>query len=274
MSDFAAVLASTAIMPVYCDERVAVYHGDSRAILPRIRPGERWADLFLTDPPYDEKTHAGARTNPNWRLSGGNEGAKLIEFDSVEFAQLREDFAMMGRCARGWIASFLDYRHAVYLEDDPPEGVRVVRQGVWVKPNAAPQFSGDRPAQGWERIVVSDGNPDGEGEREWDTILLSHKLGGRMQMYQKVVSKAVWTANIAPKPRGRKRHKAEKPVPLCCDLIMQFCPPGGIVVDPFAGSMAVAEAAIRTGRKAIVIERDVEWVEVGIKRLTTISGVF
>ncbi len=265
------------VAPVYNDERVAIYHGDSRSILPLIRPGERWADMFLTDPPYDEKTHDGARTNPNWKMSGGNEGAKLIHFDPVTIEQLRSDFAMMGRAAKGWIASFLDYRHAVYLEDVPPEGVRFVRQGVWIKPNAAPQFSGDRPAQGWERIVVLDGNPEGEeveGEADWATIALLHKVGGRMQMYQKVVSKAVWTANLAPKPKGRKRHPAEKPVPLLCQLVMQFSPNGGIVVDPFGGSMAVAEAAIRMGRKAVIIERDIEWVEIGIKRLQGLTGVY
>lgn len=267
------MMTDVACVPVYRDERVEVYEGDSRSILPRIRPSERWVDLFLTDPPYDEKTHEGARTNPNWATSGGQEGPKLIHFDSVTFDQLRADFAMMGALAKGWIASFVDYRHAVYLEDDPPEGVRFVRQGVWVKPNAAPQFSGDRPAQGWERIALLDGNPDGDGD-DWETIALLHKIGGRMQMYQKVVSKAVWTENIAPKPRGRKRHKAEKPIPLLCKLINQFCPPGGTVVDPFGGSFAVAEAAIRTGRKCVVLELDPEWVEIGIARCRGISGVY
>ena len=48
----------------------------------------------------------------------------------------------------------MDYRQAVPLLDDPPFGLRGIRFGIWVKPNGAPQFTGDRPASGWEAIGI------------------------------------------------------------------------------------------------------------------------
>lgn len=53
---------------------------------------------------------------------------------------------------------------------------------------------------------------------------------------------------------GRAVHPTQKPVAIVEPLIINACPPGGVVLDPFAGSGTTAAAAMRLGRNAILIE--------------------
>ena len=66
---------------------------------------------------------------------------------------------------------------------------------------------------------------------------------------------------------GGRLHPTEKPVPLLKYLTELFSRPGDTVLDPFAGSASMGEAAIATGRKAILVERDEEFFEKGSTRL-------
>jgi len=53
---------------------------------------------------------------------------------------------------------------------------------------------------------------------------------------------------------GRAIHESEKPIGIVSPLIEYGCPPGGLVVVPFAGSGAELEAARMLGRPAIGVE--------------------
>jgi site-specific DNA-methyltransferase (adenine-specific) len=57
-----------------------------------------------------------------------------------------------------------------------------------------------------------------------------------------------------PKVRNSGAHKCAKPVELMSQIVRLFVPEGGVVLDPFAGSGPVGEAAKTTGRKAVLIE--------------------
>ena len=52
-----------------------------------------------------------------------------------------------------------------------------------------------------------------------------------------------------------------------CQMINNYCPPGALVVDSTAGTLKTAIAALRTGRRCIVIEKDQDLVPVATKRL-------
>lgn len=58
-------------------------------------------------------------------------------------------------------------------------------------------------------------------------------------------------------PGSRDRiHNCQKPLPMLRDMIETSCRPGGLVLDPFAGSGSTGIAAIQTGRRALLIEQD------------------
>lgn len=67
--------------------------------------------------------------------------------------------------------------------------------------------------------------------------------------------------------RKETKHPAAFPVSLVEDHLKTWCPPGGIVLDPFFGSGTTGVAAKRLGFKFIGIERESEYVEIASRRI-------
>lgn len=216
-----------------------VVHGDGMELL-RARP-DRSAGLVLTDPPYDPRTHEGARTN---REGAGDKSPILFAPFSEE--QVRELAREACRVTRAWVVMTLEYRMAVHLEDDPPPGVRFVRLGIWDKlRTGAPQKSGDRPGMGYEAVAIL--HRDDVGRMRWN----GH---GRDAVFRHAVV--------------RGGHPTEKPVGLGVELVRLFSDPGDEVIDPFCGSGAFLEAAKVEGRRAVGVELDLAWARRAARRLS------
>lgn len=66
---------------------------------------------------------------------------------------------------------------------------------------------------------------------------------------------------------GRAIHPTEKPGEVLNHLIRYGCPPGGLVLDPCAGSGSTAVAAHAAGRRAVLIEADEAYCERAAHRL-------
>lgn len=223
--------------PYYEQDGIQIYHGDCREVLAALPPDS--VDLTLTDPPFSEETHQGARTDIN---------TKLVDFASMSIGDIRDVFAAVGTLTKRWTVSFIDWRHLVQLEQSPPANLRFVRFGIWDKPNGAPQFTGDRPATGWEAVA------------------LFHRVGGKMR-WNGGGHRAVWTCE---KINGA--HRTEKPLPLIKRLMDLFSEPGELVLDPFMGSGTTLRAAKDLGRRAIGCEVEERWCEHAADRLR--QGVF
>lgn len=178
-------------LPDGCD----IVHGDAFEFLRGCEDGR--FDHTVTDPPYTERTHAGAR--------GARPGVEftpvpIITFDSIDDAAFLVLCRELVRVTKRWVVMTCDWRHAAVAEDDGR--VPVVRTGVFVKPDAAPQFSGDRPGTGWEAVLIL----HREGRKKWN--------GGGHH--------AVWTY---PVERGN-RHMTQKPLAMIRKWVRQFTDPG------------------------------------------------
>lgn len=68
-------------------------------------------------------------------------------------------------------------------------------------------------------------------------------------------------------PPSKRKHPAEKPVDLLADIIKETTPPGGIVLDPFAGSGSTLVAAKCEGFGFIGIEMEDEYVNIARERV-------
>lgn len=68
-----------------------------------------------------------------------------------------------------------------------------------------------------------------------------------------------YTAKADKLDRIGSKHPTVKPVDLMQWLCRLITPPGGVVLDPFAGSGSTGEAAWREGFRAILVEREEEY---------------
>ena len=87
----------------------------------------------------------------------------------------------------------------------------------------------------------------------------------------------VWSApGLAQFGRGRKEalrlHPTVKPVSLLTDALLDTSRPGGIVLDPFAGSGTLLLAAHRTHRVGRAIELNPCYVDVAVARMEALTG--
>ena len=227
----------------YEDGMVQLHHGDAWALLEGL--AEASVDAVITDPPYDARTHGMAKSNSTKATAGGRAlSGSRAEFDSMSYEDHRRLFVKLGRITRGWVVSTLPTSTAFRFEMDPPEGLRVLRVGVWVKTNPMPIISADRPALGWEPIVCmlrEDVKPFWFG-------------GGK-------------TINhVGPTSQG-SGHPTQKPIELVRRLVRSFSQPGNLILDPFAGSGTTLRAAADEGRRAIGYEAREDYCELSAARL-------
>lgn len=81
-----------------------------------------------------------------------------------------------------------------------------------------------------------------------------------------------YSAKADADDRLQSKHPTVKPVDLMAYLIRLVTPPGGTVLDPFAGSGSTGMAAMREGFNAVLIEREAAYVADIRRRVAHVSG--
>lgn len=218
----------SAIVTRQLSDHVTLHLGDCRDLL---REPDA-ADVIITDPPYDRTTHRGARTAKSL-------GASTIDFDSMDADELVALADQFCAAAKRWVVMTCDWQHAARLASI---STNLIRLGVWVKPNAAPQFTGDRPGMGWEAVAVL----HRRGRKRWN--------GGGHH--------AVWHC-----PVERGGHPTQKPVRLVEEWVRLFSEEDETVLDPFMGSGTTGVACVRHGRRFIGVERDPKYFDLACRRI-------
>lgn len=234
--------------------RFAVVCGDNAEVLPTL--ADKSVAHVITDPPYSEKVHKAARSGAMVAEPGKGEAAYFRTTD-LGFAHLAPELRSfiareIGRLAARWSLVFCDVEGSgAWAEDIQAYGTNYVRTGAWVKIGCTPQFTGDRPATGFEAIVI--GHRAKAGRYRWN--------GGGTH--------AVWSYPIVLDRGGHQNrvHTTQKPLDLMLRLVELFTDPGEIILDPFCGSGTTGVAALRLGRRFIGIERDETYAAAAIARL-------
>ncbi len=133
--------------------------------------------------------------------------------------------------------------------------------------------SGERKASGsyGTQPVIRGGQWNAKGERRGQTTPSAYTdTGGASRFFY--VAKASRSERQAGVDGEGNRHPTVKPLALCRYLARLVCPPGGIVLDPFAGSGSIGIAAGQEGFQYIGIERDPEYVDIAQRRLAWWTG--
>lgn len=103
---------------------------------------------------------------------------------------------------------------------------------------------------------------------------MKHRKGG-MNKGSYSVSRERWMKSIfsckvnrAKSGKSTRKHPTEKPMKICKKVIGFSCPPGGVVLDCFAGSGSTLVAAKVLGRHYIGCEIEEKFYNMAIKRLS------
>jgi len=170
--------------------------------------------VSLADPPYFEQTDQG------FRSGSAPDEYRGFGFEPLTIEIARQLAAQYARITKRWTILFSDdYGARVWPDILVAAGLEYIRTGVWVR-KGAPQMCGDRPACGWEPILIA--HP--KGRKSWHG-------GGK---------DAVW---MFPIVQGAQRcHPTQKPLALMRALVSDFTDPGELVLD---SHMAAEQRASR-----------------------------
>lgn len=224
--------------PYYEDDAVTLYCGDFRELLPAVLDRHGVPDLTLTDPPYGETSLAWDRWPAGW--PSVIPGRSMWVFGSMRM--------------------FLDHRAEF---DD----WKLSQDAVWEKPQG-PGFTTDRLRRVHEHALhwyrgdwgsvhhetprVGAVRPGKQVERAASSKMTYGERGSSTYIDdgQRLLRSVIYSPNM----HGRAINETEKPAGLVESLLIYGCPPGGLVLDVFAGGCSTLVAARASGRRAVGIE--------------------
>lgn len=230
-----------------------IIHGDALRVLHDMPDAS--VDAVITDPPYSSggmvRGDRTQDTHTKYVQTDSKSGAALAEFTGDNRDQRAYGYwsalwlseALRITKPGGALVVFTDWRQLPTTTDAVQAGGWVWRGIVpWYKPNG--RRTQGRFANNCEYVVWGTA-----GARDVDAI--PGALDGFFQ---------------ANSPRDRE-HITQKPLEIMRRLV-QICPRGGCVVDPFAGSGTTGVAAVIEGREFIGIEMSEHYHRVASERVT------
>lgn len=220
---------------------VELIHGDCMEVLSSLPSGS--IDAVVTDPPY-------AQTSLKWD--------RWVDGWPAEVARVLKPSGSMW--VFGTMRMFLDRR-------DEFADWRFAQDIVWEKHNGS-SFHADRFRRvheqavqfyrgAWSdifkgKVVTMDATAK-TVRRKTRPTHMGNIDAGNYESHDggpKIMRSVIY----ARSQHGSAIHPTQKPEAIIEPLILNSCPPGGVVLDPFAGSGTTGYVAQRFGRSAIMIE--------------------
>jgi len=233
-----------------------LYEGDCLDILPAM-PCQS-VDAIITDPPYSSGgLHKAARSRDPVK--------KYVQTGTRRFYLTFSGDHMDQRSWQFWMLLWL--RHAVRLLK--PGG----RFYMFIDWRQLPSATDLVQAAGitWRGIIPWD---KGRGTRAPHTGYHRHQceyvIFGTLGDVGRADGRGPFEGCLRCSVPSNKLHPTEKPVAILRELV-RAVPPGGVVLDPFAGSGSTLVAAVSEGYRAIGIEREPEYCDIIRKRMAELQ---
>jgi site-specific DNA-methyltransferase (adenine-specific) len=238
--------------------RWAVVNAKCEDFLPLLP--DKSVDHCISDPPYSAKQHANVRSAKRNELPDvadfGCRTRRVVDlgFDHLRPALRRKVAGECFRAVKRWSMFFADVESCwLWRLSCEAAGLEYARTVLWHRIGGAPQFTGDKPAAGFETITVVH-QKERHGKKRWNG-------GGKAGVYESPI-----VANRLGQ-RGSRVHETQKPLDLMVELVTDFTDPDELVVDPFCGSATTGAACLRLGRRFIGIEQRADHAATSSDRL-------
>lgn len=227
---------------------VDIIQGHAMEVMP-LMPDQS-VDLVIADPPYNVTSLKWDKWVPGWP----DEVRRLLKPSGSIWV-----FGTMRMFMR-------------YLEEF--KGWKLSQDIVWEKHNGTGLFN-DRFRRVHETVCHFYAGPWGNVYRD-----PQYTMDAKKRTIRKPERPAQWMGRTGPTfyqtedggPRlmrsvifarsehRRALHPTQKPVDIVEPILLYSCPPGGLVLDPFAGSGTTGVVARENGRNAVLIEIDPEYI--------------
>jgi DNA modification methylase len=224
----------------YQSDKATLYHADALDALVEIP--RKSVGLLATDPPYGVKWQSGL--GKNFDILTGDDGSLDVP-------------AILGVYVRH---ALMEARH-VYVFGYSPDRL------------ATPLCLGGTATLIWDKGQVGPGDLSAPWGPQHEVITFggyyqskANRSKGYGQLSARLRSGSVIRVT-RKNSREVNRHPTEKPVGLMRILIESSSHIGDTVLDPFAGSGSTLVAAVLSGRKAVGVEIDRQYIDVAIERL-------
>ena len=237
--------------PAVLPDAVIIEHGNSTEHLPA-----NTFNAIITDPPYGI-SHYGGVTKVGDQIVTADFDADDA-WDSVDPAQFLDTlYGWIEEWERllkpgGSVIAFCDRALVSHMWDAMKRvGLKPKQILVWEKTNPSPAgFARRNLLSATEFMVwaVAPGAPYTFNEVDgWDrrNVIVTPIIGGREKI----------------------DHPTQKPLAVMTKLVALTTNPGDLVLDPFGGSGSTADAALRLGRRAHLIEQNIDYVRLAQARL-------
>lgn len=238
--------------------------GDSLTVLRQIK--SKSIDLIFADPPY------------NINKDFGNNKDKWDSVkDYIEWCKRWINECMRVLKDSGTMYFMTATQHMPYLDVYVSETYNVLCRIIWSYDSSGVQ-SKKMYGSLYEPILMINKTSSAQYTFNCEDILVEAKTGSQRKLIDyrkdppqpyntKKVPGNVWEfARVRFKMDEYENHPTQKPESLLERIILASSNPGDTVLDPFSGSFTTSAVAVRLGRRAIGIDLNDEYFEIGIRR--------
>ncbi|KKN40317.1 hypothetical protein LCGC14_0734740 [marine sediment metagenome] len=225
--------------PYYESEGITIYHGDCREVMPTLES----VDMTLADPPYgtnDGKARLNGRTDGDFQKWG-------LDWDKELPVEWIGPSALLLKDGGAFVAWTDTKRLETIWKTCEKEDLRPLQCLFWHKTNPP-----TNPRKNFCSAV------EGAVFARKPGKIIAWNAGGAMHN--------LWRGPTVH--HGIRQHPTQKPHELMAWCIKALSDPDALILDPFMGVGTTLRAAKDLGRKAIGIEIEERYCEVGASRLS------
>jgi DNA modification methylase len=217
------------------DGAIQLYKGDALEVMPALKAGV--ADAVIADPPYGIDYQSARRTDSRlWKAKIANDTQPFVWWLHPCARVLSRPACCLCFCR--W---------------DVQEPFRLAM--TWAGFDVKSQVVWDREAHGMGDL---NGSPAPQHDVLWFGTMGPFKFHGSRP------STVVRSLRLGGE---ELKHPNQKPTGLLENLVHQYAPEGGTVLDPFMGSGTTGVACVMTGRRFIGIELEDKYFALSVKRI-------
>ena len=273
--------------------RLEIHLGDNMEVLSRF--GDDAFDLIYIDPPFNtgkaqartrlrtirddegDRTGFQGRRYRTVRLGASSWNDAFDDYMAFIEPRLREAHRLLA--PQGSFFLHIDYRESHYckvLLDEIFGRESFINEIVWAYDYGA------RSKRRWsakhDNILWYAKDPGAYTYRYDDIDRIPYMAPGLVGPAKaargKTPTDVWWQTIVSPNGREKTGYPTQKPVAILNRIVAVHSNPGDLVLDFFAGSGTTGEAAVRNGRRAVLVDSNPEAVRVMARRLAFAGPVF